>query len=205
MISTMKRAVAVLLGIAMAVACGDAPVAPSRPNQVTDVGPSLGKRSSGGETVPVLERTRALREIHSTTVVVGPEGGEIALPKTGFRMRIPAGALAVPTAISATAYKGKAVAYEFGPHGLQFLAPVVVEQDLAGTTAERNADIQALLSAGYYAGGTTSIDDSAGTAVVSERMPARLSNDLTSVMFDITHFSGYIIATGRSDATTVTR
>ena len=197
MMSTMKRRVAVLLGLmAMGVGCSDVPVAPLIPQTHDATGVSMAKRAPGGEVVPVLERSRRLREEHSATVVIGPDGGEIALPNTGFRMRIPAGALAAPTAISVTAYRGRAVAYEFAPHGLQFLAPVVIQHDLAGTTAERDDAVRALLGAGYYPGGTTSINDEEGTATISERMGVRLTEDLTSVLFEITHFSGYLIATG---------
>jgi len=81
---------------------------------------------------------------------------------------------------------------------LEFRAPVTIEQSLHGTTAQHDQRLRALLLAGYYEGGTTSIDDNSGTVEISERMRARLSRDSRSLSFEIAHFSGYIIATGRS-------
>ena len=199
MMNKMKGRIAVLLGVmSVAVGCSDVvPLAPSLASSTaaaTTV--SAAKRSAKLEVVPVLERTRALGQLESTTITIGPEGGEITLPGAGFRMRIPAGALAEPTAISVAAHRGKAVAYEFGPHGIEFLAPVVIEQQLAGTNAERNPRVIRSLGAGYYPGGDASIDDATGTATIIERMGTHMSSDLSTVIFEITHFSGYLIATG---------
>ena len=203
--STMMQRIGVLVGVAaIAFGCSDSPLVPVV-HDTPLAPPSLSKGATVRERVPVLERTRTLRGVHAATVVVGPQGGQIALPGAGFLMRIPAGAVETETAISVTAFDGKAVAYEFAPHGLQFREPVLIEQTLANTTAERDARIRSLLLAGYYEGGTSSIDDNTGTAIISERMPARVSNDAMSVRFEIAHFSGYIIATGRSDMTDSTK
>lgn len=200
--TTMQRLAAILGVVAMVVACSDLPVVPI-PHAMTEAtSASLDTRARSRERVPVLQRGRPLRELQTTTVVVGPGGGEIALPRSGFRMLIPAGAVEASTAISVTAYEGRAVAYEFGPHGLQFRAPVIIEQSLDGTTAEYDWRLRARLLAGYSERGTASIDDATGTAEISELMPSRLTDDFTSLSFEIMHFSGYIIATGRSTTST---
>lgn len=203
MTGKLKQRVGVILAVtSIGVGCSDVvPVAPTDQDVSRATGVSLTRGVAALEKVGVLQRLRPLEQRHSATVVIGPDGGEIALDAAGFRMRIPPGALGEPIAISVTAFPGKAMGYDFGPHGLQFLAPVEIEQHLGGTSAEHSEAIRNLLHAGYYAGGTSSIDDDAGTAMISERMPARLSTDRAALTFDITHFSGYIIATGRSDTT----
>lgn len=199
MMRTRKRQIAVLLAMSMGVGCSDlAPLAPTPDSGVgTAAEVSRARQPTNDEqTIATLERLRPLKTSDSRTVIIGPAGGDIMLPRAGFRIHIPPGALTASTAISVTAHPGRAVAYEFGPHGLQFLVPVQIHQDLEGTTAEKSPELRQSLAAGYFENGAASIDDAAGVAVITERLRTTLSEKDMAVFFEITHFSGYILATG---------
>lgn len=195
---TTTRQLSALLGVmAIGIGCGEQadPVSPA-PGDAVPASPAFANRAKGPETVAVLERLRPVHGNHGATMTIGPDGGEIVIPETGFRMLVPAGALATPTSISVHALRGTAVAYEFGPHGLEFLAPVRIVQDLRETTAARNPWVRRSLSAGYFENASMAFDPINGSATITERMRARVTWDLEAVTFEIVHFSGYLVATG---------
>ena len=55
---------------------------------------------------------------------------------------------------------------------------------------------------GGYVAPSDAVDYVGATADVSEMLPVSLDASGSSVSFPIAHFSGYILATGKSDTTT---
>jgi hypothetical protein len=118
------------------------------------------------------------------TRIIGPEGGAIELT-TGHRIVFPAGALSEPTEIGMRAdseYQG----VRLSPHGLTFPAHAqpVLELRAVGGGVERRA-----LSVVYVS----------ETNSILEVLPTQRRGSELSVHLE--HFSGYIVAGGRSEAT----
>lgn len=182
-IRTLMGAVAV--GTLLFVAgCTDAPTAPAGPS----VEPSYGLLDSdplllGDEQVTVLERSVTLAEDEVVTKTIGPPGGLIHLPEAGLTVWFPTDALSEPTEITVTAPAGDLVGYHFEPHGLEFVHDVTVAQDMTVTDLTNAGD----LSAVYFEG------ELEPTVTALETLPLWLLRSLG--VFNIEHFSGYVIAT----------
>ena len=198
------------LGLALSVglaSCADAPTAPK------PIAPPSNGLISGllgvvkavvdiigqpvDKSVYVLRRQTPLAQPVTVTQNVGYEGGTISIPSTGFTMTIPRGALRTTTPITVTAVAGDRVQYEFGPHGLTFAQAVSVKQSLDGTYSQnKNVSYEAI----YYGPGESSggllsklVD------VVLEVLKAVVDPNSNSVSFDVRHFSGYLVSSGRMD------
>jgi hypothetical protein len=197
-----------------ALACGvDGPSAPSAPARVADGPALLSARAMGHtrrehpgqtltellDTVTVLRRTMPLRSTISRSVEIGPDGGEIRIREAGVRIVFPAGAVGEPTTITMTATGGWNVAYEFEPHGLQFAAPVTIEQDLRGTLAARFRSMAGELQGAYYDTtlGDGYVDPWHLFATVRENLSGKSDHRRTTFSFEIHHFSGYLVSSGR--------
>jgi hypothetical protein len=156
-------------------------------------------RLIGGPTsLDVVTRDVPLAIAQTTSATIGLFGGSISLPGAGLTVVVPAFALTTPTTITVTAVPGPAVAYEFEPHGLQFNAPVVVRQNLGGTSAVKvNGIIPGVLYGGYFAD-VSALDQLNGTALVDEILRVSLDRLLGTATFTVTHFSGYLLGTGES-------
>jgi hypothetical protein len=187
-----------------------------RPGPVAPDGPMLAKAvlagsgtSSGSGTVqaPVLRRTVPLVADIVVSALVDTRAGAAAvkIPEAGLGLHFPQGALAVPTVITVTAYKGDLVVYDFQPHGIQFDTLVKVSQELKVTTAYHDDALKSSLLGGYVKDGLADIDAD-GVATLTETFPvfysetsARLNKTTPSVAkFSIRHFSGYLLASGRA-------
>jgi hypothetical protein len=132
---------------------------------------------------------------------IGPSGGVIRLRRAGVEIRFPAGAVSETVLIEARALPGSVVAFEFGAHGLTFQAPVeiriagdrlvgswwdgVAEEIFDGAKTQRHS--LGLLGV-YFVG-----DPMAGVTPV-ETLPIYLDDG--DVVLEITHFSGYAVASG---------
>src|SRR4051812_29055667 len=186
----LLRSLAVALGISIAIAgcSSDNPAAPSR--SVTPTAPSNSLLSSA-ITVKPVHRLMALSAPITVTKTIGILGGTIAIPSVGLTVVFPPLALTSPKTISVTALAGPNIAYEFAPHGLKFLAPVVMTQNLTGTEVQSGLVLPVNLFTGYFpdASNPTSVTKTLGVGV-------SLLN-LTAVT-TIWHFSGYIMAGGRA-------
>ncbi len=143
---------------------------------------------------PVGPEVRVLQEI-------GPAGGIIQLRPIGVQIRFPEGAVSESVLIEARALQGSVVAFEFGAHGLTFNAPVEIRiegERLAGSWLDRGVEgifdgreirryLRGLLGV-YFVG-------SRGSEVTPiETLPIYLDNG--DVVLEITHFSGYAVASG---------
>jgi hypothetical protein len=142
----------------------------------------------------VLTRTTPLANELRVVATIGSAGGTISIPQTGLTVNVPAGAVSRATQITVTAPRGAGVWYEFGPSGTRFAAPLTLTQDLRATNALRGATFEA----GYFVDGT--LDHVRGTAPVKEFLPVTMNGTATALSFKVTHFSGYMVSTGRRSA-----
>jgi hypothetical protein len=153
------------------------------------------------DTAIVLQRTTPLPADLTGSATIGPKGGEIAIAEAGVKVVIPSGALTNSTLITMTALKGTHVAYDFQPHGLIFLKPVKVQQEIVGTGA---TGIAALLN-GMHGVYFEKLDLSTvnGNQELPDGKETQLgyfeTRDRTSIKFFIGHFSGYLVSCGAKD------
>src|SRR5262245_36261473 len=158
--SLPARLVAMVAVAAFAVACAtDGPTTPVF--DAGHAGPSRAVLGNASTRVTTLQRSTTLTSSISVSKTVGPLGVVIAIPATGFTVTIPPLAVAKATTITVTALAGRAVAYEFAPHGLKFTTPLIAIQDLSKTNTT-GLDLS-LLTAGYFES-SADIDAAAGTA-----------------------------------------
>ena len=73
---------------------------------------------------------------------IGPRGGRIEIAEAGVALTVPAGALTEPVEITVRAPAGAEMAFEFEPHGLQFLTPATIEVRVHGTESEDLLDLR---------------------------------------------------------------
>jgi hypothetical protein len=192
--SLPARLVAMVAVTAFAVACAtDGPT-----NPVFDAGhtgPARAVLSNTSIKVATLQRATPLASPISVSKTIGPLGGVIAIPAAGLSVTFPALAVAKATTITVTALAGGAVAYEFAPHGLKFTVPLIAVQDLTKTNTT-GLDLS-LLTAGYFED-SKDINSLTGTAKVTELFNVNATLSPLTAVWTIPHFSGYLVATGRS-------
>jgi hypothetical protein len=139
-----------------------------------------------------VQRTTPLAAPITVSKVIGSAGGTLAIPEAGVTVTVPQGALAQATTITMTARAGSLLAYDFAPHGITFAKPLVFTQQLRGTNASLLT--APLLQLGYYS--DASLLTKTG-AVVSELLGGVLSTLSWTFTAPISHFSGYILCSGR--------
>ncbi len=124
-------------------------------------------------------------------------GGSLQLPGTGLNVTIPRTAIPANklVTITVTAIKGSQIAYEFGPSGTRFRAPLNVTQDLTVTTWAGNTG-NTTLEADYFKT-LSDLDPTTGTALSYETIPTTVSATGNRLHWDVWHFSGYMVSTGR--------
>jgi len=194
----LRNAAAAIALAALSLAsasCGD-PTAPSSHATAPEALFGLPSGLGGGvattvdTTVSALQLAVPLLTDISRSATIGPDGGSIQIPETGFRLDIPKNALSSPTLITVTAVQGAAVAYEFEPHGIALNKRLVVTQQLGLTSI-----VSGLLGTSFRGAYFTSRDDLHldGTALVHELEPTSTDYLSQSVQFSIGHFSGYLV------------
>jgi hypothetical protein len=146
-------------------------------------------------TTPLL-RDKRVGEDAVESFTVGPRGGVREFPSAGLRISVPEGAVSAPVTISVRVIAGDILAYDFAPHGLTFDQPIELQQSLRGTNWYK-LDRHAQLEAGYF-GDVQQLDPVAKQAQVSEVLPVSVQVRTASVRFQVTHFSGYLVSSGRS-------
>lgn len=146
-----------------------------------------------GDTVVVLQRAIPLPSNISATKIIGSSGGTLSLPAAGLTVSVPAGAVAYPTVFTVTALAGRPIAYEFGPHGAKFAKPLTLKQDLRVTGLSEQFLSYLHLKGGYFSSSGNLINNLL-RAIVSELLPATTDVDEMEVRFDVSHFSGYLVA-----------
>ncbi len=191
----LAAAIALAAVSVASASCGD-PTAPttqqSAPNALFGLPSGLGSGVATvvDTTVNSLQLAVPLLTDITRSATIGPDGGSIEIPETGFRLDIPKNAIASPTLITVTAVQGTTAAYEFEPHGIALNKRLVVTQDLGLTSV-----VSGLLGKSFRGAYFTSRDDLHldGTALVHELEPTTTSFFSQSVQFSIGHFSGYLV------------
>ncbi len=144
--------------------------------------------------VNLLWRTSPLQSPVSVSGEVGGKGNTLYLPEAGLTIYVPAKALKKGT-ITVTANPGPALSYEFEPHGLVFNVPITITQDLTKTNFSNGLLNPATFLGAYYLS-TSQIDLLNGKATVNEIFNTTYDAAAKTLSFQISHFSGYLIATG---------
>ena len=149
------------------------------------------------DTVVVLQRAQALRYDITQSKLIGSGGGQISIPSAGITVVVPAGAVDYMTPITVTALAGRGVAYEFGPQGTTFKKPLTIKQDLGVTNLDDKLLSKLKFNGGYF----RSRDDLLGglLGIIYELLPATTNAHDGIVQFNVTHFSGYLIAVDFSE------
>lgn len=146
-----------------------------------------------GDTVTVLQRAVPLPTAITVATVIGSDGGTISVPGAGLTVSVPAGAVAYPMTFTVTALAGRPVAYEFAPHGTTFAKPLTMTQDLRVSYLTPDALQYVHFHAGYFSS-TSNLIDQLLRAVVGELLPASADPNDMVVRFNVSHFSGYLVA-----------
>lgn len=152
--------------------------------------------SIGSTLVAPLDRATPLAEPVTWSFSVGADGATSTNAASGLTIAVPRGALASTVTITVTALSGSAVAYRFEPHGLTFERNVTLTQNLAGTTAGVLSNL--LLQGAHFPGDEPVVTN--GLALVTETVTAHINLLANTASFPIQHFSGWIVATGRSSS-----
>jgi hypothetical protein len=185
-------AVASLALIAVATGCSDrsaTPFTPERePVQLEVVSPPV-------IALP-LKRLHALPNDITRSITLSGTGGVINIPEAGFHLNVPKNAIIGmgKITITVTALAGDMVAYEFSPHGTVFKYPVKLTQDLAVTSWHANEG-RTDLEAAYFKS-VDDIDLQRNEVVAYEFLPVVFASG-DRLHFDVKHFSGYLVSTGR--------
>jgi hypothetical protein len=184
-----------IIAVAAVVAAGcasDSPVAPTSAakapagsSQQSLVGTLLGTP----QTVNPLLRTTPLASNITASTRVGLLGGSINIPAAGLSIVIPPLAAPLGTVIKVTALAGNKVAYEFEPHGLHFLLPLVALQNLHNVQTPAGGLLD--LGLGYF-------PDATNVTSITELLNVNVDLLGLTATTTIWHFSGYVFVGGRS-------
>ena len=190
------RLAATLLGAGAVglAACADAPTAPApRAAYATST-------TTSTSTTPLYEAAALTRPsaigAQQASAVIGPAGGTLTLTSAGITVVVPPNAVSKLTTFTVTAPSGTGVWYEFQPQGARFAVPLQVTQSLRATNYNALSSTQrAALRVGYFKDGT--INTRSNSAPIYEELPLTIDATLTKATFKISHFSGYMMSTGR--------
>lgn len=169
---------------------GPGPVGPAA-NSVTG---TLGTVT--GMLIPPVTRNTPLASDVVWSFTAGPDGAVSINRAVGLAINIPSGALSSTQTITVTALAGSPVAYGFEPH-LVFAKPVSLVQNIAGTSLDGLTSLP-LLSGAHFDTDRLQLS-SDGLAIVSEIVPAAGNLLSQTAGFNVSHFSGWILASGRGE------
>jgi hypothetical protein len=190
--SVRVRAGILTVGALALAACADAPSAPSADAPV----PRL-ELLSPSDYADGLVRAQGFDQPITTPIHVGKAGGKYRLPG-GLHIEIAPATFKDTITLTVTALPGDLVAYEFQPHGLVFNKPLAMSQDLRGTNW-RGKDISQF-GVGYFES-ATDVDLLTKQALVKEYLRSTVDLQGQRAHFQVFHFSGYMMSTGRKGAT----
>jgi hypothetical protein len=162
----------------------------SSPTAPIPTSPNFGLLGGGLTRVHGVTRTTPLAAPVTVRQTIGLLGGVINAPG-GLTVVVPPGAVLAPTSFSVTALAGDMVAYEFQPHGKRFLLPLVMTQRTQGINLQGVPLLS--LKTGYFAN-ASQLNEQDNTAVVNEILNLGLNLPLGTMVFTVTHFSGYMVA-----------
>jgi hypothetical protein len=189
--------IAIAATVAMA-ACADSSTGPTRYSAPAAGQPDASLLGSLLTPANVVTRTAPLAANITASAVVTPSGGGIVtIPAAGLTVVVPPGAVSSTMTITVTALAGNLVAYDFGPSGTKFSAPLQVTQSTSGTNISLLSVLLGNVHAAYFAN-DSQINFLNGTALVNDVLSLNLGALLGTVQFNVSHFSGYLLATGLS-------
>ena len=194
---TTARSAGVLVAIAAALVTACSGDSVTQPNLTArNGGLLLTDASTALVSVEALARDTAIAIGVTHSFSFGKRGGTIDMrDETGLRIDIPENAIPGNSlTIVVTALPGKAVAYDFQPHGTVFLKPLTFRHDLKNTSWDK-LRVKGTLNGGYFKD-ASQIDLTNGIARLDELFPVTLKS--SEVSFSIKHFSGYMVSGGRS-------
>jgi hypothetical protein len=144
-----------------------------------------------------LTRKSGLDQDQYAAAYIDPKrGGTLEIKSAGLSVNVPAGAVSAPMIIWVKAPAGNLVSYEFGPHGTQFLLPLTVRQDLRPTGWYKLLD-RSQVEVGYFKD-PAQVDRLTGRAMIDEFLPITVQSKANRIEFQILHFSGYLLSTGKT-------
>ena len=188
--SSLARLTA-LAGLLFTAACSSdgagSAVAPTQPDLTINAAAINGVTTSAEAQVRTVGWLGGLRSDVEVEAAIGPNGGVLRIPRLGFELVVPKGAVTKVTTFKAKALKGQTVAFDFQPHGTKFAVPLTFRQNALYTSVGWGLAIK-----GGYFTDPTKIDDHGKKAAVAEQMNARWNG--TWMEFDIRHFSGYLVS-----------
>lgn len=159
----------------------------------------------------IVRRTQPLTVMESQcaylTPVIPSGSMSVALKKAGLKVHFSSGAVTTPTRVCLVAHPGALLTYSFYPHGLRFNNEIKVQQDLHNTTAWKNPTVMSGMLGGYLANGVERDVDSKGVGSFAQVFNIYFSDETGTftkttpslVKFYTNHFSGYALASGRSE------
>ena len=187
-----------VVALALFAACSAEPTSPPAPGASAPTHVLLGGVTSAVNnlltSLPSVQRNVPLASSITVTGTIGVAGGTLSIPQAGVTVTVPAGALSASTVVTMTARAGSLIAYDFTPHGITFAKPVVFTQTLAGTNV--SPLLASLLQLGYYA---NPADLTTLGGSVSELISGSANLVNGTFTSNIVHFSGYMVACGRSE------
>lgn len=176
------------------VGCSDPVTSPVRVGT-----PAASNDLLGGVTtllIPPVTRNTPLPSDVVWSFTAGPAGAVSSNSAVGLTVTIPANALSTTQTITVRALAGRNVAYGFEPH-LTFAKAVTLKQNLKGTSAGGLLSLP-LLSGAHFDGDVPELTAD-GLAIVTEVVPAVGNLLAQTASFGVTHFSGWILASGRCE------
>jgi hypothetical protein len=190
--TTALRLIGFVAASSLIVSCSDRTLT----NPTAVAGSTAQRNLLGSPTVVgVVTRDVPLVTSQSASAVIGAFGGQLRLPGAGLLVIVPPFAVSSPTRMTVTAVAGSQVAYEFEPHGTHFLVPLLVTQNLNGTSALSGGLLPKPVYGAYFAN-LSDLDPLGATALVSELLNTSVSLLTRTATFPVFHFSGYLVATG---------
>jgi len=189
--NTVRRIVAAGAAGMLLAGCTDATqnAAPTRP-AMEIVNPPV--------VALTLERLHPLPNDITKSITLYQTGGSLDIPEAGFHLNIPRNTIGNDRiTITVTAVAGNQVAYEFYPKGMQFkLDGIRMTQNLDSTSWVNNEG-NTKIEGGYFKT-RDDLDSSDGTALIYEFIPVSVIATGGRLHMNIKHFSGYVVATGRT-------
>ncbi|MGH7619785.1 MAG: hypothetical protein ACREPM_21440 [Gemmatimonadaceae bacterium] len=190
-IQSVVKFVVAVVGFAGGLSCAPDSSSPTAPSERTPT--SSASRLVTPVTIAPLERTTPLAKPETASARIGILGGTLSLPGAGLTIVVPPLAVVTPVTIAVVAPAGSDVGYEFSPHGLTFLAPLVATQDLRNTQAQSGGSIDPLLLfLGYF-------PDSSHPTTVTELLSLQVNLLAQTSTALVWHFSGYMWSSGLAD------
>lgn len=187
---------AALIGAAaLAAACADSPVAPRASALTPGAAPNL-EVVNPAVYAAGLKRDVPLAAPIVTSFTVDGNGGRFKLP-AGLTIDVAAATFRAPITLKVTALAGDMVAYEFEPHGLVFKKPLSMKQDMRGTNWASHDVSQ--FEIGYFSD-TTAVSMKENRALIREFLRANIETQGQRIIWDVHHFSGYMVSTGRQSS-----